>query len=157
MMRSNCWLDLLCGKGHVGLVLISSRISLAVFDPVGRLLALLHQTAARAAANSGEIDKAAALEIESFADVGTLQGGRDPEETTAGRATVHEALHGLVRKDNATQVRETYRGVHWLVAPEVGIFMQPVVGLAKGDTGETPGHKAKVDRVEARKEAVEPA
>jgi hypothetical protein len=51
---------------------------------------------------------------------------------------------------------DTYRGVDGLIAIEVTVLAETVMGLAKGDTGNTAGDQAGVDGGEAAKEGVVP-
>lgn len=65
---------------------------------MSRLLALLDESAASAAARSGEVDEAAALQVKTFANVGALQSGGEPPETAAAGAAEEKALKRNERK-----------------------------------------------------------
>ncbi len=65
---------------------------------VGRLLVLLGQVAAPAAARRGEVDEAAALQVVLVPEVGALEGGHDDVAGHAARRAEEEAL-GRVRTD----------------------------------------------------------
>lgn len=56
------------------------------------LLVLLDEIAATTAACSGEIDKAAALEVVLLTEVGALEGERNPVKTEAGGTPEEKAL-----------------------------------------------------------------
>jgi len=104
----------------------------------GHFLVLLDEVAENAAASGANVGQTAALEVVALADFRALHGLRNPVQT-----------------ENGGSVEKKARGVDGGVASERGIFMQAVMGLAKGNTRKTVGHQAGVNgRAAAEETAV---